>query len=110
MSRTSEQLVQQLRTARERLAETRLSDRALAYCIAGLARMEEVLDRPLRVTILGEYNSGKTSVADLLIGDGLLPTSVVSNTHVPGAHHLCGCAGDLWGDGHRNPHPDRRQR
>lgn len=83
MSRTSEQLVQQLRTARERLAETRLSDRALAYCIAGLARMEEVLDRPLRVTILGEYNSGKTSVADLLIGDRLLPTSVVSNTHVP---------------------------
>jgi hypothetical protein len=83
MSRASQQLVQQLRTARERLSATRLSDKALAYCVAGLARMEEVLDRPLRVTILGEYNSGKTSVADLLIGDGLLPTSVVSNTHVP---------------------------
>jgi hypothetical protein len=83
MSRTSEQVLQQLRSARERLIETRLSDRALTYCIAGLQRMEEVLDRPLRVTIVGEYNSGKTSVADLLIGDRLLPTSVVSNTHVP---------------------------
>lgn len=83
MSRTSEQVLQQFRAARERLIETRLSDKALTYCIAGLQRMEEVLDRPLRVTIVGEYNSGKTSVADLLIGDRLLPTSVVSNTHVP---------------------------
>lgn len=83
MSRTSEQVLQQLRTARERLIATRLSDKALTYCIAGLQRMEEVLDRPLRVTIVGEYNSGKTSVADLLLGDRLLPTGVVSNTHVP---------------------------
>jgi hypothetical protein len=33
--------------------------------------------------VLGEYNSGKTAVADLLIGHGLLPTSVISNTRVP---------------------------
>jgi hypothetical protein len=72
-----------LGAARERLVETRLTDTALTYCIAGLARMEEALRRPLRVVILGEYNSGKTSVADLLIGSGLLPTSVVSNTNMP---------------------------
>jgi len=83
MSRASEQFLMLLGGARERLIETRLGDTALTYCIAGLARVEEALRRPLRVVILGEYNSGKTSVADLLIGHGLLPTSVVSNTHVP---------------------------
>jgi hypothetical protein len=83
MSRASQEFIEELHTARERLIETRLSDSALTYCIAGLTRMEEMLRRPLRIVILGEYNSGKTSVADLLIGDGLLPTSVVSNTHVP---------------------------
>lgn len=83
MSKASEQFLRLLGAARERLVETRLTDTALTYCIAGLARMEEALRRPLRVVILGEYNSGKTSVADLLIGSGLLPTSVVSNTHMP---------------------------
>jgi hypothetical protein len=83
MSKASEQFLKLLGAARQRLVETRLTDTALTYCIAGLARMEEALHRPLRVVILGEYNSGKTSVADLLIGSGLLPTSVVSNTHMP---------------------------
>jgi hypothetical protein len=83
MSKASDQFLALLGAARERLVETRLSDTALTYCIAGLARMEEALRRPLRVVILGEYNSGKTSVADLLIGSGLLPTSVVSNTNMP---------------------------
>lgn len=73
----------QLRSVGERLGRANLSDPALGACVAGLARVEEVLRRPLRVVILGEYNSGKTSVADLLLGHGLLPTSVVSNTRVP---------------------------
>jgi hypothetical protein len=83
MSRASEQFLAEIRDARERLIETRLTDTALTYCIAGLSRIEEALRRPVRVVILGEYNSGKTSVADLLIGAGLLPTSVVANTQVP---------------------------
>lgn len=77
------QLIRRLRDARERLVATKIDDPALAICVAGLTRLEEVLARPLRVVILGEYNSGKTSVADLLIGNGLLPTSVVSNTKLP---------------------------
>ncbi|MCC7251782.1 hypothetical protein [Hyphomicrobium sp.] len=83
MSRASAQYPERLRAARERLIATNINDAALNYCIEGLARVEEVLRRPLRVVILGENNSGKTSVTDLLIGQGLLPTSVVSNTHVP---------------------------
>lgn len=83
MSRASEQFPERLRAARERLVATNINDPALGYCIAGLGRVEEVLRKPLGVVILGENNSGKTSVADLMIGQGLLPTSVVSNTHVP---------------------------
>ncbi len=77
------QLIRRLQGARKRLAATKIDDPALAICVEGLVRLEEVLARPLRVVILGEYNSGKTSVADLLIGNGLLPTSVVSNTKLP---------------------------
>ncbi len=83
MSRASELFLKRMAAARERLIATRISDPALAYCVTGISRVEEALRRPLRVVILGEYNSGKTSVTDLLIGNGLLPTSVVSNTHVP---------------------------
>lgn len=83
MSRASEQFLRRVRGARERLVATNINDPALTYCVAGLGRVEDALRRPLRVVILGEYNSGKTSVADLLIGNGLLPTSVVSNTRVP---------------------------
>jgi hypothetical protein len=73
----------ELQKVRERLGQTTISDPALTVCLSGLARVEEVLRKPLRIVILGEYNSGKTSVAGLLIGEGLLPTSVVSNTSVP---------------------------
>lgn len=83
MTKASDEFCDRLRAARLRLVQTTISDPALAVCIAGLARVEQVLRRPLRVVIIGEYNSGKTSVADLLIGHGLLPTSVVSNTQVP---------------------------
>ena len=83
MSRASQHYAERLKAARERLIETNISDPALTYCVAGLARVEDVLRKPLSVVILGENNSGKTSVADLLVGQGLLPTSVVSNTHVP---------------------------
>lgn len=83
MSRESVDFSERLKAARERLIATNINDPALAVCIAGLERLEEVLRKPLRVVVLGENNSGKTSVTDLLIGQGLLPTSVVSNTHMP---------------------------
>lgn len=83
MASPSEVLVRRMREARRRLAAMTIADPALAICLSGLARLEEALSRPLRVVILGGYNAGKTSVADALIGDGLLPTSVVAHTKVP---------------------------
>lgn len=77
------QYAERIRTARERLVSSRISDPALVACVAGLARVEEALRRPLQISVVGEYNSGKTSVTDLLIGQGLLPFSVVANTGVP---------------------------
>lgn len=72
-----------LRAARERLQNLRVDDPAIPVCIAGLARIESMLRRPLRIVILGEYNAGKSSLADLILGKGLLPISVVANTGVP---------------------------
>lgn len=69
--------------ARRQLESLRLPDTALKICAAGLARLEGILAQPPRVRILGEVNSGKTSVADVLLGVGLLPASVVANTRLP---------------------------
>jgi hypothetical protein len=69
--------------ARLRLEKLKLPESAIDICMAGLARMEKVLARPPRVAIVGEVNSGKTSVAELLLGAGILPSSVVANTRVP---------------------------
>jgi hypothetical protein len=69
--------------ARRRLEKLTLTEPAIQLCTDALARMEQILSRPPRVAIMGEVNSGKTSVADLLFGSGVLPASVVTNTHVP---------------------------
>jgi hypothetical protein len=83
MNGAAVKLLARIENARSQLVAAKLPDKAVRYCIAGLERMERVLARAPRVAILGEVNSGKTSVADLLLGAGLLPTSVVANTQVP---------------------------
>ncbi len=83
MNDAAVKLLARIENARGQLVAAKLPDKAVRYCIAGLERMERVLARAPRVAILGEVNSGKTSVADLLLGAGLLPTSVVANTQVP---------------------------
>jgi energy-coupling factor transporter ATP-binding protein EcfA2 len=72
------------------LRRTRLE---LEFCAAGskrldpalgaLHRTEVWLQAPPRVAILGEFNSGKSSLANLLAGIEALPTSIVSNTCIP---------------------------
>jgi GTPase Era involved in 16S rRNA processing len=39
--------------------------------------------RPLRIVVIGEFNSGKTALVNALIGAPLLPTSVTSHTAYP---------------------------
>lgn len=51
----------------------------VASAIRGLQRIETSLGRPPRVGIFGEFNSGKTSLTNILIGRKALPTSVVTS-------------------------------
>lgn len=83
MSMTPAELVELARDARLRLEKLQLREPAVRICAAGLKRMEQVLAQPPRVALMGEVNSGKTSVGGLLLGSTVLPASVVANTHVP---------------------------
>lgn len=51
--------------------------------IGALGRIEDRLARPLRIAIVGEFNSGKSSLANLLIRCEVLPTAIVSSTRIP---------------------------
>lgn len=51
--------------------------------IGALGRIEAGLARPVRIAIVGEFNSGKSALANLLIRIDGLPTAVVSSTRIP---------------------------
>jgi hypothetical protein len=51
----------------------------VASAIRGLQRIETSLRRPPRIGVLGEFNAGKTSLTNVLIGREALPTSVVTS-------------------------------
>jgi hypothetical protein len=71
----------ELRQARLKLqAAVRVSPPGV---IRALDRIEVRLARPLRVAIVGEFNSGKSSLANLLVRIEGLPTAVVSSTQIP---------------------------
>lgn len=55
----------------------------LAQVTAALARLEALVETPPCLVVLGERNSGKTTVANALIGGGILPASVIANTRYP---------------------------
>ncbi len=46
-------------------------------------RMAKAANRPIRIAILGELNSGKSSLANLLAGAPALPADPVANTRLP---------------------------
>ncbi len=48
-----------------------------------IARLHTRLLRPPRIVLLGEFNSGKTTLANALIGADVLPTSIHANTRIP---------------------------
>ena len=39
--------------------------------------------KPYRIALMGEFNTGKSSLTNLLIGTPMIPTRAVSNTRVP---------------------------
>src|SRR5262245_37614494 len=76
-------LIEQLKQARIRLERAASPDLHLSPAIRALLRTELRLDRPLRVAVCGEINSGKSSLANLLAGIESLPTAILSNTRIP---------------------------
>jgi GTPase SAR1 family protein len=48
-----------------------------------LRRLHDHMERPLRIIVLGEANSGKSSLVNLIVGNNMAPTSVVANTLWP---------------------------
>jgi hypothetical protein len=59
----------------------------LIPALDALARIEARLGRPLRLALMGEFNSGKSTLANLLIGNAPLPTLQLSNTRIPTLIH-----------------------
>jgi hypothetical protein len=57
--------------------------KVLETLAARIIHLEEGLLRPPQVALVGEGNVGKSSVANLLLGHTLLPTSVIENTRAP---------------------------
>jgi hypothetical protein len=76
------EFIAELRQARRRL-ESGPSARVLLPTIRAFRRIEDQLDHPLRVALVGEFNSGKSTLANLLARTESLPTAVVSNTRIP---------------------------
>ena len=76
-------VVHQLKQARLRLERASSPELRLHPAIRALRRTELRLDRPLRIAVLGEVNSGKSSLANLLAGIESLPTAVICNTRIP---------------------------
>jgi hypothetical protein len=72
-----------VRQARLRLEAAGDGIARLAPSIAALRRIEQQLRRPLRLALLGEFNSGKSTLANLMIGNAPLPTLQISNTRIP---------------------------
>ncbi|MGE0630219.1 MAG: dynamin family protein, partial [Hyphomicrobiaceae bacterium] len=48
-----------------------------------VGRLGQRLAKPLRIVVLGEFNAGKSTLVNTLIGSELLPTSIHANTRVP---------------------------
>ncbi|MEO0819384.1 MAG: dynamin family protein [Pseudomonadota bacterium] len=71
---------------------------------AALARLTRLAERPVRVALMGEFSSGKSTLLNVLAGREVAPTQVVA-THVPSLWLQAGAGPDtlLMPDGARLP-------
>ncbi len=58
-------------------------DTSLKRGLRALHRLEQTARRPFRIAILGEANSGKSTVANRLAGEVALPVLPMANTRLP---------------------------
>ncbi len=75
-SPTSNELYPLLVQAHRLFARTR----ELAELSPEAGRLVEVLDRPLLVTVMGEFNSGKSTFVNALIGEEIAPMGITPTT------------------------------
>jgi GTPase SAR1 family protein len=76
-------LLGEMRRARGALERAGSAETMLAPAIRALRRLELRLARPLRIAVVGEFNSGKSTLTNLLVRIESLPTAVISNTCIP---------------------------
>jgi Dynamin family len=76
-------LVQSLESAQNILRRAAASHAHLDAAARALGRIARAACRPLRLAILGESNSGKSSLANLLAGEATLPAMPIANTRLP---------------------------
>jgi hypothetical protein len=76
-------LLGEMRRARGALERAGSAETILAPAIRALRRLELRLARPLRIAVVGEFNSGKSTLTNLLVRIESLPTAVISNTCIP---------------------------
>src|SRR5208283_3435970 len=75
--------IRSLDAAQDVLREAANSHPSLKAPSRALQRVARVTQRPFRLAILGEANSGKTSLANLIVGGMTLPALPVANTRLP---------------------------
>ncbi len=63
-----------------RAHELFLGEPTLTGLAGEVARIKEIFDRPLLVTVMGEFNSGKSTFVNALIGERVAPMGVVPTT------------------------------
>ncbi len=80
-------LIDQLSAAQKLLRNTEQYHPALHSANRRLSRIASVLRRPFRIAIIGESNSGKTTIANLIAGEAALPVLPVANTRLPTLLH-----------------------
>ncbi len=76
-------VLDELKRARGQLERLGSAGTILAPAIHALRRTELRLERPLRMAVIGEFNSGKSTLSNLLVRIESLPTAVISNTCIP---------------------------
>lgn len=76
-------LLPKLRQACERLIPLAERDKGAATAARALRRIEARLERPPRLALLGDFNSGKSSLAHLLLGGAMPSGGVIPETRAP---------------------------
>jgi hypothetical protein len=105
-------VVRELELAWASMAGAQSRHALLRPAARALRRLAYRLRRPPRVALLGEFNSGKSSLANALIGNESLPTAVLSNTRIATLLYFAPApeVSALLANGERRPLTARRLR